>query len=211
MNNKQRSIRRCAICGEVNVPGSKDHIPPKSIFSDPLPLNLITVPACASCNNNGSDHDEIFKTFLAFILGLSPTTESLYKSAVSTASKKFSRYISQVMKPAILRTQTGSICGHGYTVPFNENISLKFETAVQRIVTGLFWHHFSEHIGKQRKFEIKLHYKVTNEMLGELNFACNKIGEQFCYLYTKTNESEPCISFWMLEFYERFWISCFVV
>jgi hypothetical protein len=93
MSKQQKKIRICALCGATDVFGSYDHLPPRCIFIKPRPQNLITVPACLGCNNIGSVGDEVFKTFLAFLLGSSPETESLYKSAISTARKKFSRYL----------------------------------------------------------------------------------------------------------------------
>lgn len=41
-----------------------DHIPPKLLFSRPLPNNLITVPACNKCNNKASKDDEYFRLVL---------------------------------------------------------------------------------------------------------------------------------------------------
>jgi len=40
---------------------SDDHIPPKTIFGDKKPSDLITVPACEGCNNGCSLDDEYFK------------------------------------------------------------------------------------------------------------------------------------------------------
>lgn len=73
-----KKIRICALCGNTNVIGGYDHLPPKAIFQKPRPLNLITVPSCNKCNNNGSKDDEDFETFLAFIIGFSPERCLLY-------------------------------------------------------------------------------------------------------------------------------------
>ncbi|MDP1573608.1 MAG: hypothetical protein Q8L78_01550 [Coxiellaceae bacterium] len=210
MRNKPKKIKMCAICGLTDVSGSKDHLPPRKIFSDPLPKNLITVPTCMECNNQGSKYDETFKTFLAFILGLSPVTESLYKSAISTASKKFSRYISQNMKQAVLKTSGGIIYEKGYVLPLDEKISNGFQAVIQRTTAGLYFKHFREHIGKEKKFEIRFHYVLHKEMIETLNFGYNRIGNQFSYLYSKTCPTENFLSLWLFEFYERFWVSCAV-
>ncbi len=55
----------CAISGEIKTT-TREHIPPKNIFPRPLPSDLITVPACAECNNGASRYDEIFKVLLSF-------------------------------------------------------------------------------------------------------------------------------------------------
>ena len=44
---------------------TKDHIPPRGLFSKPPPKNLITVPSCSQCNSGASKDDEYFRTVLA--------------------------------------------------------------------------------------------------------------------------------------------------
>lgn len=204
-----KKIKICALCGDTDVIGTRDHIPPKGIFIKPRPQNLITVPACIKCNNNGSKDDEIFKTFLAFILGLSPTTDSLFKSALSTASKKFSRYILANMQHAYLTTPSGIIYDQGYTIPLKPEITLPFEAVIKRITSGLYYYHFNNYIGNNTAFQIRFHNILKKEMINEVNFAVNKIGSgHFSYGYARAIESTKCISLWLFEFYERYWISC---
>ncbi|MFQ6028426.1 MAG: hypothetical protein ACE5Q6_13115 [Dehalococcoidia bacterium] len=43
---------------------TNDHVPPRNIFPKPRPINLITVPACDSCNSSTSKDDEYFRMML---------------------------------------------------------------------------------------------------------------------------------------------------
>lgn len=206
---KTKTIKFCALCGAHNVIGSRDHIPPKAIFRKPRPQNLITVPACLKCNNSNSSNDEVFKTFLAFILGNSPTTNSLFNSAISTANKKFSRYILENMQPAYLTTPSGIVYDQGYTIPLKSEITIPFEAVIKRITTGLYYHHFNNYIGSKIEFQIRFHNTLKKEMITQCAYSINRIGSgHFSYAYAKATEDTKCISLWLFEFYERYWISC---
>ena len=53
----------CYLCG-VNPGETRDHIFPKNLFRRPLPSNLLTAPACNSCNNSLSNDGELFRVFV---------------------------------------------------------------------------------------------------------------------------------------------------
>lgn len=68
---------RCVLCG-INTATSREHVPPESFFERPYPPNLITVPACASCNQGSQQDDEYL---LAYLVGLDhPGTPSVLES-----------------------------------------------------------------------------------------------------------------------------------
>jgi hypothetical protein len=58
----------CILCGEHSRM-TKEHVPPKAAFSAPYPDNLITVPACRSCNESTTALDFNFGVYLAFHCG----------------------------------------------------------------------------------------------------------------------------------------------
>ena len=49
----------CIYC-QTNPKETNDHVPPKGLFREPRPSNLITVPACLKCNNGFSGDDDYF-------------------------------------------------------------------------------------------------------------------------------------------------------
>lgn len=52
--------KSCIYCGSFeNI--TRDHVPPKNIFPDPKPENLITVPSCKKCNQTAGKDDEYFR------------------------------------------------------------------------------------------------------------------------------------------------------
>jgi hypothetical protein len=56
--------RLCTYCGRPRKM-TKDHGPPQGIFGEPLPLDLITVPACSECHAGTNNDDEYLKTAFA--------------------------------------------------------------------------------------------------------------------------------------------------
>lgn len=61
-----KSLRRqpCIYCGRSDDP-APDHVPPKGIFAEPRPSDLIRVPSCRSCNAGFQIHDDYFAATLA--------------------------------------------------------------------------------------------------------------------------------------------------
>lgn len=53
----------CIYCGEREAT-TKDHVPPKCIFPEPRPGNLITVPCCEICNRTYGKDDERVRNLL---------------------------------------------------------------------------------------------------------------------------------------------------
>jgi hypothetical protein len=52
-------MQLCIYC-QANPAETADHVPPKGLFKEPRPLNLITVPACFPCNSSFGADDEYF-------------------------------------------------------------------------------------------------------------------------------------------------------
>jgi len=72
----------CYSCGVALIAGvnrTVDHVPPKGLFSKPRPNNLLTVPACLSCNNSKSDDDEFFRLLATMGVNRTPEAERVYE------------------------------------------------------------------------------------------------------------------------------------
>ena len=108
------AVQICSICG-MREATTMDHIPPKSIYTDPT-SDLITVPACAVCNNSASIIDERFKVHL----GLQVSTADeigirLFQEATLPTLEHNRKLLNQILsslKPMRLVTKSGIIIGH---------------------------------------------------------------------------------------------------
>lgn len=56
----------CVLCGVARATTS-EHVPPESFFESPYPPNLITVPACLSCNRGSATDDDYLLAYLVSI------------------------------------------------------------------------------------------------------------------------------------------------
>src|SRR6266480_480137 len=62
----ERHPEICALCAERPAT-TREHVPARSLFPDPKPQDLITVPACAPRNNGTGPDDQYFLDTLALI------------------------------------------------------------------------------------------------------------------------------------------------
>lgn len=68
----------CIYC-QKEIAETTDHVPPKAFYPRPRPSNLITVPACLSCNNEASLDEEYFlATFMFSEAGKSESGKKLW-------------------------------------------------------------------------------------------------------------------------------------
>ena len=61
-----RLIGQCVFCG--GEPGTSEHVPSKILLDDPLPGDVPTVEACATCNASFSLDEEYLACFLECVL-----------------------------------------------------------------------------------------------------------------------------------------------
>ena len=199
------SEKRCVYCGVIN-PDSRDHIPPKGIFPKPRPNNLITVPACKSCNREWSSDDELFKMIIGIKAGMEGKSEiKLWESTKHTVrhNKSLRRLIEEA-KRINIKTPGGIIIGDAYSVKFPDN---KVRLMCDRIIRALYYHHYGNFIPV--KNNVSLYFpSEPNETV--LDLVCHSdelkiIGEdrEFIYTYGQAEDAKGA-SIWILLFYKRF-------
>lgn len=206
MSRKNTNSRLCAICGK-RAATTVDHIPPKDIFPKPRPDNLITVPACSSCNRGASNFDESFMVYLSLHVGVdSLETERLWKNHALRAVKHNRRLRNRLlatMKPVYLKSPGGVITERRMGSLWD---SEAHDLIVKRTIRGLYYHHFNEILGD--RVDVKVHWfrKLTPEMVEMSNdWSAYTFGKgEVTYRYTRANES-PLNSIWIFQFYEAHW------
>jgi hypothetical protein len=135
---RQRECVYCGAKGEL----TKDHIPPKSLFSKPRPANLITVPSCGRCNNAASKDDEYFKAVLSLKerVGNHPDAKGILESVLHSLARRegrsFSVYFLNKISHVNVRTPAAVYLGKRLSY----DVDLKrFGYVAARIVRGLFY------------------------------------------------------------------------
>ncbi len=205
MTVTKRSRRLCAICG-IREATTRDHVPPRAVFHDPVPTDLITVPACVKCNNEGSKYDSELRVFVSMHVGIdSPLTHSLWKNyALRTVARnnKLRKHILDHGSQVNLKSPAGLHLGQAYAVPMSVRAH---HAAIDRIVRGLYFHHFGQALGRW----VSVHVNPLNSLpVGfseEIkNWPAGWVGnKEFFYRFGRAAES-PLDSVWLLLFYGKY-------
>jgi hypothetical protein len=182
----------CAYCAQPAT--TNDHVPPKTLFTPPLPSNLITVPACGSCNNGASDDDEVFRNELSIVAG------SFGESA--NAGERLQPSLRSIRRNVERYSAGGIYLGLGYAVPVTRGAQ---DRVLRRIVRGLYWHHFRAALSTDSHIELvfidknKLDWQGALSVLGKLHPQHVLIGDgdTFQYFYGRAAD-DPAFSFWLL-------------
>lgn len=110
----------CVYCG-IEEPEirdrTRDHIPPRNLFPEPRPSDLITVPCCRQCNNSASKDDEYFRSMLAMRndAGEHPEAQKIlpvvFRSLRRPQGSGFTKKLLQNVTPVDVRTPAGIYVG----------------------------------------------------------------------------------------------------
>ena len=135
------------MCGSVAI--TKDHIPPKGFFEQPLPSNLITVPACKKCNNGFSKDEEWFRNHI-LAMSFSDRGRRLWTNKAIKALNRKSAMKFEMRNNIVKRSDGLS------EIKFSQQ---RANPIVQKIVHGLFYHHFKQAMPNNLKWVIDFNSK----------------------------------------------------
>jgi hypothetical protein len=102
----------CAYCGEEREL-TVDHVPPQLLLEEPLPENVIKVPACALCNRGFQRDDEYTRDMVAldFRAGRNRTGAAkmpkVFRSLQRAASDRYRSYFQSHLSPTELVDASG--------------------------------------------------------------------------------------------------------
>lgn len=197
-------LDRCSICG-VRSATTRDHVPPKNLFPKPRPQDLITVPACAHCNNGSSVEDEDFRTYLSLQIGKqTDLTNKLWLQSKKSLERR------TAMRQAFIE----SIKSLDLTLHLESEGCMAFEVperiynvVFERVVRGLYYHHFNEILGEAVKVSV-VPLRRIDDVSFELvdNWPTYSIGDNaFVYKVSRASDS-PESTAWIMQLYESHWI-----
>jgi hypothetical protein len=123
-----RPTKRCIYCG--NTAQSSEHIIARCLLEKPYPNNLLTVPACSSCNHSFSADEEYFEIVLAQI-GTTPTlTQKVEAGGKVDRALSYSRRLDDFIARSLKVTE-----GRVYLEPKLDRL----HKVLQKISAGLFY------------------------------------------------------------------------
>jgi hypothetical protein len=90
-----KAAQRCYLCGKSadETPEGKltrEHVPPRNLFPQPRPSDLITVPCCAKCNHDAHKDDEYLRLAVSGYYNTNQLGKRIWKEKAvgSTLRKK---------------------------------------------------------------------------------------------------------------------------
>jgi hypothetical protein len=194
----------CVYCG--NKPGStRDHVPPKSLFPKPRPVNMLTVPCCNDCQARFKKDEDVFMAWIT----IGPAVQSRaskplwYKKVKRTFEKD--RGVNEVIRRSCklvdLQTPAGVYIGKGLASSIDHE---RKNNVLRKIVRGLFWVEYKERLPEEVPIEI---YGINGtgspieELIPKTRQATTFWEGIFEYRHARVPE---CLeSYWILSFFRR--------
>jgi hypothetical protein len=195
----------CAICGYGRAT-TRDHLPPRGIFPRPLPVRMVTVPACSDCNNGASDQDDRFRLYLAASTAyFNDAATRLWRERVLPtlhANGRLRREFSTNFGDGIHQRADGTIDRReGFRWPISA-----YSPVLERIARGLYYHHFDECLGRRAQCEIHMVSALPDKFVEQTNdWPTDHVGNEiFTYRYGRAEEA-PLRSYWVFQFFKAHW------
>jgi hypothetical protein len=190
----------CVYCGHLRDL-TRDHVPPRCLFSKPRPNDLVTVPCCHDCNRELSKHDEYFR--IAVTTGIdrerfpreNADSVRAIQNLVRPASQLFARYLLRSYEPSLSR------------LTFDKH---RIEIVLYRVTRGLFFHHNLVCLPSTIAFECCL-LDATSQLHDEGQARVDRLGNHlttigsgvFRYAFEPFEPPDPFGSAWLMRFYDH--------
>jgi hypothetical protein len=180
---------------------TRDHVPPRCLFSKPRPHDLVTVPCCDACNRELFKHDEYFR--LAITAGIdkqkfpkeNADSVRAINSLIRPSSQGFTRFLLQNYKSNPSRLTVDP---------------LRIQIVLYRIARGLFYHHSGERLPGTIAFVFRLidaSLKTNSdgrERINRLDGKLITIGQGvFRYAFEAFEQPDPFGTAWLMRFYDH--------
>ena len=138
---KSNSEKSCIYCGS-SEDMTVDHIPPKALFPEPRPSNMLTVPCCKKCNESFSKDDEYFRTVLVSHASVSSdpnvqaVNEKLLRSMRRPEAAAMASAIRKSLHVVDVTSRGGIYLGRSPAMMVNAG---RINRITDRIARGLFY------------------------------------------------------------------------
>lgn len=192
-------MRKCYICGSFNNL-TKDHVPPRNLFLEPLPNNLITVDCCLDCHKGFTLDDEAFRIFASSVINRSQAGEWIWKNKVMGSSFQRSPKLKKNVRKSLvpMRDSNTGVLYHGITL--HES---RVNPYLIRITKGLIRHFHPEVDYSKASFKV-LMINPTQEIVGNTlsKFFYDERGNGAFRFWRAFYDADKPDSVWVYVFYD---------
>lgn len=203
MNKFKRKIAACYFCGSPAT--SRDHLPPKTMFDDPKPTNLVTLPSCDQHNSQQSKDDEYFSVIIKTASASNPVAEKLILGGVVKRFLKRPALLHSLLQKSRqveLRTSSGIIVGKAPAIEYDRS---RITNVVERITRGFFFTICGSRLPRDCRVQVfpinpKLDQAILKTMLAAPIHSI--VPNVFEYRFL-LEPREPYFSAWFFQFYDQ--------
>lgn len=200
----------CYLCGLVPA-DTRDHIPPRGLFPEPRPTNLVTVPCCRRCNSDFAPEDDYFRFVFSSSVERSETGDHIWESKViANTVRRMPHDVDRVL--ASCEDRAVEIDGSTQNLVAFEVDRCRLDRYAIRLVKGLLRHHYPGYDYTQSDFQVRLaalraQIVDLRESLHE-HLQCEVRGsEVFRYHFGLTDSGQSGV--WLMTFYGGVTIAVF--
>ena len=200
---KSRISASCAYCGSSPAT-TRDHVPPRSIFSRPYPADLTIVPCCNGCNEKWSPLDEEFRTALSMLAGVDTSgTRQLWKEKVLPGlhhnRRRKREILGQLRTKLWIQNRSTGKFEQSYVVYVEAG---PYITMIQRITRGLYYREIGSRFPEDVPISVDRLKNVTG--FGEIlkHAKIRNFGSQFSFAFFFV-EANPFDTLWLYAFHQR--------
>jgi|WetSurMetagenome_2_1015567.scaffolds.fasta_scaffold158238_2 hypothetical protein len=211
MNNRTKKC--CIYCGSIEDL-TVDHVPPKALFPEPRPSNMLTVPSCGKCNGSFSKDDEYFRTILINCASVysNPNVQKVNKKLLRSMRRPEASIMANSIRRSLQMVDVKSPGGIFLSrSPAIKIDAKRIKRIIDRITRGLFYiiHNYSVPVEYEVKSEFQDGYLSRPIWLNEeYTKYCKKlvtIGDNiFSYTYAPCVD-DPNAMLIIYLFYEKLW------
>lgn len=192
------------MCGEPAT--TRDHVPPRGIFSKPYPKNLLTVPACQRCNEGSKLDDEYFRTMVAAASRDSAQSKLLLAQKIIPGVREKPALAIQILKASVWKHVTTKD-GKTERIPELTIEVSRIQRVIEKIIKGLYWKHIGEKFPSDCSIDSYtfLYLPDLPEPIGEnlLSLPINNIGDGSYFSYRYHVDQTTSEGVWLLLFFGR--------
>jgi hypothetical protein len=199
------SKRRCTYC--PNDATTSDHVPPECFFARPLPNDLITVPACESCNHAFGEDDGFVRNILVSLADAERHPDVVrdlqgrMRRALAGDQKLLKRTL-LTLTPVDVRTEAGLFLGKAAGIKLDQP---QFDRFFKRLARALLFRctgiGLLECLVEWRPV-VGTKLSELQKQFAEIPPACaGTVGERVFDFAGFINDPERDLSLWVLQFY----------
>jgi len=210
-----QGMKTCIYCGSSEKL-TKDHIPPKCLFPEPTPRNLITVPCCEKCNRKFSKDDEYFRDVILMredifdLEDLETLRNKVIRSLRRAESSKYKKKLISGSEKINVFTKNGLFIGEKTT--YNVDLN-RLRKVIDRITRGLYFKKEGKVL--DQNYDVKTY---TSEDIANWNLKSQEewllllvnilqkrlhhFGKIFAYNYLLAKDDSNA-SVWLFNFYQK--------